>query len=57
MKILVKKVLVGPMNSAWDPLSWMQTQLKKKISTRPTNLNANAVRNLDTAYSRKLKTL
>ena len=50
-KILVKKVLVGLMNSARDPLSWTQTQLKKKISTRHTNLNANAVGNLDTAYS------
>ena len=42
MKILVKKVLVGLVNSAQDPLSWTKTQLKKEISKEPTNLDANA---------------
>ena len=32
MKILVKKMLVSPVNSARNPLGWTQTQLKKEIS-------------------------
>ena len=42
MKILVKKVLVGLVNSVRNPLSWTKTQLKKEISKEPTNLDANA---------------
>ena len=32
----VKKVLVGPVNSAPDPLSWTQTQLKPSFSSIQT---------------------
>ena len=42
MKILVKKVLVGLVTSARDPLSWTKTQLKKEISKEPTNLDTYA---------------
>ena len=37
MKNLLKKVLVEPMNSAQDPLSWMQTQLKPSFSSIQTH--------------------
>ena len=44
MKILMKKVLMGPVNSARDPLSWTKMQRKKEISTGLTNLDANAAK-------------
>ena len=37
MKILLKKVLVGPVNNARDPLSWTQTQLKPSFSSIQTH--------------------
>ena len=40
MKILMKKVLMGSVN----PLSWTKMQQKNEISTRLTNLDANAAK-------------
>ena len=37
MKILLKKVLVGPVNNAQDPLSWTHTQLKPSFSSIQTH--------------------
>ena len=37
IKNLLKKVLVGSMNSAHDPISWMQTQLKPSFSSIQTH--------------------
>ena len=37
MKILLKKVLVGLVNSAQDPLSWTQMQLKPSFSSIQTH--------------------
>ena len=44
MKILMKKVLMGSVNSARDPLSWTKMQQKNEISTGLTNLDANAAK-------------
>ena len=39
MKILLKKVFVGPVNSARDPLILMQTQLKELLVLSKLTLN------------------
>ena len=36
MKTLLKKVLIGLVNNARDPLSWMQTQLKVSTLSKLT---------------------